>query len=141
MSETCADDSSGEWLPDGTDTMCGGPVGGDAQVGESFSIRFRRADQPCAMITRTAYPASGTSSCQEGFFVRVQTEWLVCRDPADPGGTEIWSDCLDDDKPGFYRTVTEAERAARQVAIALLHDDRPLAWDGRAPWQPGDDCS
>src|SRR5215469_15210780 len=98
MSETPADSSGGVWLPDGTGTVCGGPVGGDAQVGESFSVRFRRADQPSAMITRTAYPASGGRSCQGGFLVRIQTEWLVCRDVADPGGTELWSECVDDDE-------------------------------------------
>src|ERR1700730_2410754 len=97
MSDTRPDGSGSQWLPDGTGIARGGQVGGDDQVGESFSVRFRRADRPGAMITRTAYPVNVATDCGGQCFVRVETEWLVCSDPENPGGTELWSDHVNDD--------------------------------------------
>ena len=75
------------WAADGAGVQPGGDAGSDAQAGESYSIRYRRADRPCAMITRTAYPARVPGRPRE-FFIQVETEWLVSVDPLDPGGTE-----------------------------------------------------
>ena len=75
------------WAADGTGVQPGGDAGGDLQAGESYSVRYRRADRPCAMITRTAYPA-GVPGRPGVFFVQVETELLVSIDPLDPGGTE-----------------------------------------------------
>ena len=77
------------WAADGTGIQAGGDTGSDFQTGESYSVRYRRADRPCAMITRTAYPAEAPG--RPGvFFVQVETELLVSSDPLDPGGTETW---------------------------------------------------
>lgn len=127
------DDAANEWLPDETDIGFGGPVGGDVQVGESFSVRYSRADRPYAKITRTAYAVNLGGESKGQFLVRVQTEWLVCSDPADPGATELWSDIAYDDEAESYETETEAEFAARQVAADLLRDGPSLVWDGCAP--------
>jgi hypothetical protein len=117
------------WEADGTGIQPGGDVGGGIQAGESFSVRYRRACVPLAMITRTAYPAEDEQWPGE-FFVQVQTEWLTFTDVGDPGGSETWSDYGYDDEPCTYATAAEAEQAARQVATGLLGDGCSHSWDG-----------
>lgn len=125
-------DKPGSWDDDGTGVRPGGDVGGDVQAGESYSVRYRRPDRPYAMITRTAYPAEAAE--QQGmFFVQVQTEWLVCSDPLDPGGTEVWSESTTDDEPRTYTSAKEAGLAAREIATSLLSDGASHDWDGLPP--------
>ena len=123
---------SGIWVADGSGVQPGGDVGVDNQAGESYSVRYQRADRPCAMITRTAYPAEAMGQ-PDVFFVQIQTEWLVCSDPLNPGDTEIWSDSTTDDEPGIYDSAKEAEIAARLAATELLGDDSVQDWDGLPP--------
>src|SRR5690348_10449706 len=92
-----ATDKPCAWAADDTGVQPGGDTGSDIQAGESYSVRYRRADRPCAMITRTAYPAEAPSRLGV-FFVQVETELLVSDDPHDPGGTEIWSRYAYDDE-------------------------------------------
>ena len=122
------------WQPDGTGIMSsGGYCGGDIQRGDSYSVRFCRPDLPSAMITCTAYAAEDDRNPGE-FFIQVQTEWLLCTDPADPGGTETWSDITcDDDDARIFDTAGEAEQAARQRAVEELAGAESLEWDGE-PW-------
>jgi hypothetical protein len=119
----------GEWIADDAGVQPGGDVAEDIQAGESYSIRYRRSDRRCAMITRTAYPAE-VAGHQGVFFVQVRTEWLICSNPLDPGGTEIWSESITDDEPGIYGSAVEAEVAARQIAADLLDDGASHDWDG-----------
>lgn len=72
------------------------------------------------------------------FFVRVETVWLVCRDPKDPGGTEISSGRHAEDENELYRTAAEAECAAKNVASELRRDASSLTWDGVPEWKQGD---
>jgi hypothetical protein len=123
--------NTSEWTAEGTGVQPSGDAGGDIQAGESYSVRYRRADRPCAMITRTAYPASAPG--RPGlYFVQVETEWLVSTDPLDPSGTESWSEYAYDDEPGIYASVAEAETAALRVATDLLADGYSQKWDGFA---------
>jgi hypothetical protein len=128
---------SDTWLPDEMGVMRGGEAGGDDQVGEPFSVRFHRADRLGAMITRTAYVMKVRGDLERPFLVRVETEWLVCGDPEDPGVTERWSEPHSDDAQS-YRTAAEAERAAQRLADEFLSDDGSLDWDGLAPWERDD---
>jgi hypothetical protein len=120
------------WAADGTGVQPGDDTGSDIQAGESYSVRYRRADRPSAMITRTAYPA-GVPGRPGVFFVQVETELLVSIDPLDPGGTETWSEYAYDDEPGIFASAAEAEKAAVQVATGLLADGCSQNWDGLAP--------
>jgi hypothetical protein len=120
------------WATDATGVQPGGDAGGDIQAGESYSVRYRRADRPGAMITRTAYPA-GVPGRPGVFFVQVETEWLVSSEPLDPGGTETWSECTYDDESGTYASAADAEKAAARVATGLLADGCSQNWDGLAP--------
>lgn len=120
------------WAADGTSVQPSGDTGNDVQAGESYCVRYRRADRPCAMITRTAYPARVPGRPRE-FFVQVETEWLVSVDPLDPGGTETWSEYAYDDEPGIYANASEAEKAAVRVATGLLADSCSQNWDGLPP--------
>lgn len=54
------------------------------------------------------------------FSVDGQTEWILCTDPDDPGGTEITSDYeYDAGSVLYYETVESAEREARRLARAF----------------------
>jgi hypothetical protein len=120
------------WAADGPRVHPGGDVGGDWQVGESYSVQYRRADRPCAIITRAAYPAENPD--RPGvFFVRVATEWLVGTDPCDPGGTEISSYEESGDEPEIYDSAVDAEQAAYQTATELLTDGASQDWEGLSP--------
>jgi hypothetical protein len=122
------------WQPDGTGIVSNGDCGGDIQRGDSYSVRFRHPDLPNAIITCSAYAAEDTDRNPGEFFLQVQTEWLICDDPAQPGDTEIWSDVTYDDEDGrIWDTVGEAEQAARQRAAEELGDADSLEWDGE-PW-------
>lgn len=115
-------------------------TGNDAdpqQLGESYSVRYLRADRLGAFIDRTAYVLEVPE--QPGtFFVRVMTEWLICDDPADPGGSETWAaPSVTDDEPGSYSSVEEAQQTARRVAAELLADAGSQAWDGCQPLHCG----
>jgi hypothetical protein len=123
---------SGGWITDTMGVQPGGDVGGDIQAGESYAVRYRRPDQECAIITCTAFPAQ--SPTRPGvFFVQVQTEWLVCADPRDPGGTEIWSESDTYDEAATYDSAAEAQAVARRVATSLLDDAASHDWDGLPP--------
>ncbi len=123
----------GIWQPDGSGVQPGGHVGGDIQRGESFNVRYVRPDLPGSMITRTAYPVEYDHLPGE-FVVQIQTEWLVCTDPRDPGGTEIWSDCAyDDEGAPIWSSAAEAEGAARRAASEMLGEAEIHDWNG----QPG----
>lgn len=127
-----------DWLPDSTGIAHDDPLADDEQVGESYSVRFRRADRPGAIITRTAYPVNVGGDVKGPFLVRVETVWLVCRDPKDPGGTEVSSDRRFEDEDQLYETAVEAERAALNVANELSTDAGSLTWDGLPDWEQDD---
>jgi hypothetical protein len=118
-----------DWLPDGRGVVRGN-VGDDYQSGESYSVRFRRADVPGAIITQTAYPVNVGGGCKGPFLVRVETMWLVCINPEDPGGTEVWSDSRPEDEDELYETGEEAERGAWNVANQLNSGGGSHTWDG-----------
>jgi hypothetical protein len=68
------------------------------------------------MITVSFYPA-GYEECPGEFAVQRQVEWLVCDDPADPGGTGVWPDyAVDDVTEVVIGSAGEAGRRAREFA-------------------------
>jgi hypothetical protein len=120
------------WRPDGTGIVSHGDCGGDIQVGDSYSVRFRHPRLPNAVITRSAYAANDTDRNPGEYFVQVLTEWLVCTDPERPGDTETWSDASHDDWDGTWASAAEAEADARdRVASELLSNAYCLDWDGQ----------
>jgi hypothetical protein len=127
------------WHPDGTGVQPGGDaVGGDIQRGDSYSVRFIRDDMPGSLLTVTFY-AVEYGNCPGEFVVQRQIEWLLCSDPADPGGTEIWSDYeYDDISPTVMDTAGQAEQAAREVAAQDLDGGaEDINWNGQ-PFRYGD---
>lgn len=125
----------GSWQQDGSGVVDGGDIGGDIQAGNSYSIRYVRQDLPGSLITVTFYPVQYDGSEPGEWSIQRQTEWLVCEDPADPGGTEIWSDgdyqdvaCVDAD------SVEVAEWEARDLATAALGDGWTHDWSGLPEW-------
>jgi hypothetical protein len=119
------------WVHDqrGGSVLPGGDVGGDAQLDESFSVRFHHRDRPGALVTYRYHAALDLDDLTTIYMER-QTEYVVCTDPADPGGSEVWSD---------YRHATvqrrlgnvQAAAATKRAAKAHLACDE--AWSGRQP--------
>jgi hypothetical protein len=118
-----------DWLPDGTGVLRDCEDGDDYQSGASYSVRFRRADVPGAIITQTAYPVNVGDGCKGPFLVRVETVWVVCRNPENPGGTEVWSASRAKDEDEAYETAEEAEVAAWNVANELGGDSGSHTWN------------
>jgi len=71
-----------------------GDCGGDVQVSDAWSARWRHelSDGATALVTRAFYIASASPDGDGPHHLECQTEYLVCTDPAEPGGTEQWSD-------------------------------------------------
>jgi hypothetical protein len=120
------------WQPDGYGVMPGGDAAGDIQVGESYSVRFVAPEMPGSLITLWFYAVEYAELPGE-FVVQRQVEWLTCTDPADPGGTETWSDERCDGVIEVVISSTdEAETAAFRSAEAALGDAGIYAgWDGQ----------
>jgi hypothetical protein len=119
----------------------GGDVGGDLQATESYSVQFLPGWEPAdglhAMVTAYFYGAyedpvtRPAGAPPEGFWVQQQTEFLICQDLDDPGGTEAWSDYRYYDWAARFPTAKEADRAARELA-EQASETVALGWDGRA---------
>jgi len=79
-----------QWVRDqtGGGVLPGGDVGGDAQLAESFSVRFHHRERPGALVTYCYYAALDLDDLVT-VYVERQTELLVCTNPADPGSTEV----------------------------------------------------
>lgn len=124
------------WKPDGTGVQSAGDIGGDIQRGETYSVRFVRPDKPGSLYTVTFYAVEYDHQCPGEFVVQEQTEWMVCEDPRDPGGTEIWSDMQTRDiSEHVWYTQAEAEKEAREFAEAELRPgSSDIGWDGEPDW-------
>jgi hypothetical protein len=121
------------WVRDqrGGGVLPGGDVGGDRQVSESFSVRFHHRDHPGVLVTYAYYAAVDDENPAE-ITVERETEFMVCTDPADPGGTEVWSAYRHTTLSGGFASVQAATDAANQAAQAhLVCEER---WSGRPPW-------
>jgi hypothetical protein len=121
------------WARDQRDggVLPGGDVGGDTQVSESFGVRFHHRDHPGVMVAYCYYAAVDPDD-PTAITVERQTEFLVCTDPDDPGGSEVWSGYRTTALPGGFGTVQAATDAALQAAQRHLVCEEP--WAGRRPW-------
>jgi hypothetical protein len=81
-------DNRPTWVRDhtGGGVLLAGDVGGDAQVSESFSVRFHHHDRSGAMVTYCYYAAVDLKD-PTTILVERHIECLVCTDPNDPRGT------------------------------------------------------
>jgi hypothetical protein len=123
-----------EWRSDDTGVQPNGDCGGDIQHGNSCSVRYVRPDMPRSLITVSFY-AVEYDECPGEFVVQRQVEWLVCEDPADPGGTEVWSDYeYDDVSATVMGSAAEAEREARELADDALSRGWTHGWDDQPDW-------
>lgn len=141
-----------EWVPQAVDDVDpGGDVGGDRQVGESYSVRFVAADGRHAprapgefgVITVYIYAVSAGGDEPEDarnggddaeFGVEVQAEFTLCRDPERPGDTEAWADNRVYELPGTYDDVASADGAAHHIAHVMAAGYCPpeiAAWERR----------
>jgi hypothetical protein len=135
-------DPSPTWVRDqrGGGVLPGGDVGGDAQLDESFSVRFHHRHHPGALVTYRYNPATDREvgvyvDDPASLYVERRTEYMVCTDPTDPGGTEEWPDydyAYEAVQRGFA-SVEAATAAGKQTAEAHLACDE--AWSGLPPWE------
>jgi hypothetical protein len=123
------------WVRDqqGGGVLPGGDVGGDSQASESFSVRFHHRDHPEVLVTYSYYAAVDEVN-PATITVERETEYLVCTDPDDPGGSEVWSAYRRTTLPGIFASVPAATNAALQAAQAHLVCEE--SWAGRPRWSP-----
>jgi hypothetical protein len=126
-------DNRPTWVRDhtGGGVLLAGDVGGDAQVSESFSVRFHHHDRSGAMVTYCYYAALDLKD-PTTILVERHIECLVCTDPNDPRGTKIWSTNRSIVFQGGFGDVQVATDAANYAAKRHLDCKEP--WTGRSPW-------
>lgn len=110
----------------------GGDVGG-SQVGESWSVRYRLTVEPddglVAIVDDYWFADADPDDKEAPLAVSNMTSYVLCTDPSDPGGTEVWSDIGYKDGTIEYPTAEAAEAAARRSAEQA--NARDIVWDGR----------
>lgn len=137
------------WILDESGVIDSGDIGGDGQLTDAPSVRLHLLGSPGSMITISFYgqvhdPNTG-DPFDEPLEICEHVELVVCRDPADPGGTEVWAD--------LRYTVIAAEVPREGLAERALVYAEYLAldprcgslvrWDGLPYWNPHTDplCS
>lgn len=122
------------WQRTQPDVTRGGDVGGDIQVSAAWDARWQRrlADGTTALVTRTFYAATDDPFADRprASYLECQTEYLVCGDPRDPGGTEKWADYTYTRVPDASGRPDAAE-ARRAAQAAQAPTDRE--WSAKAP--------
>lgn len=126
------------WVADGPVMADSGVVGGDG-AGQSFSVRYTRADKPGASITSYWYPVDvaerygddpDDEKARTGWDVENQLEYTICTVVDDPGGSEVWSQ-------NIYRNPFEMvfETEAEAIAAAKREAENEQAehydWNGQ----------
>lgn len=122
----------GAWRPSGG-VQPGGDVGGDYQVSDAYSVRFIRPDLPGSLITDYWYVERDERD--GSYYVRCQIEFLLCRDPADPGSSELWAGVAydDDSDPRDYIDLHAAtDRAQKLTSADALRGAGRICWNGRS---------
>jgi hypothetical protein len=117
----------------GGGVLPGGDVGGDRQASESFSVRFHHRDHPGVLVTYSYYAAVDEENLS-AITVDRETEFMVCTDPADPGGSEVWSAYRHTTLQSGFANLQAATDTANQAAHSHLVCEEP--WAGRPPWTP-----
>lgn len=138
-----------EWQCLDIEPFEGGVSCGDWQIFDDISLRFRPTselqgatpDGLYAIINETYYveDVRQTSANDEDpprFVVRCRIEYMVCRDPLDPGGTEVQCEYeyeeVDDLEADVYLSEFYALEAAwRRAWDAIRLDGQDYVWNGR----------
>jgi hypothetical protein len=120
-----------------------GDIGGDGQVTEAYEARWSHhlADGSVALVTRAFYvagPHTADDPAAGPLRLECQTEYLICTNIADPGGTEVWSDYVYSEGPdGFDVSGGDATaRAAAQQASERGAPDDYEWYSVAPPWFP-----
>jgi hypothetical protein len=120
------------------------------QVGKAAHIRFRHTDKPGRLLTMSAYPMApevevvthkdtvetfhGYKADMDKLAVEVHTEFMICDDIRDPGGTENWCDYRCKRLNTAYSGIDgEKVRAAEADALKFVrrfNGERDIDWDG-----------
>lgn len=123
-----------EWIEDEIGLFANaGEVGGDIQIGPSYSRRytFGPVGGRYMIVEEYRYAANDAAyrdSRAHEYYVQTQTMFLICTDLYDPGGSELDAEYVYDDSAFTYPTFGEANDAAyRGVEQSGLWTVRP--WD------------
>lgn len=106
-----------------------GDIGGDRQLSESWGRRFRRdhltPDGEHVVVTVAFYIEAGEPGDEQPIALMREVEYMLCRDPRDPGSTEIWSDTRYDQIEFDGQPTEDDARAA-----CATFDPTAITWDG-----------
>lgn len=132
------------WKLDATGLMeDDGQPGGDVQVGNACSIRLenQELDEEVGggrvhLVTVYVYPEGSERPETPGevdptsLSLVMQTEFMVCTDRDDPGGSEVWSDYQYDTlDTRAFRSVVDAECVAQDF-LRAFDPVRDIHWSG-----------
>jgi hypothetical protein len=110
----------------------GGDCGGDVQVSDAWDARWCKplTDGTTALVTRSFYIIDESMEGVGPFRLERRTEYLICADPADPGGTEEWSDYIDEI---VAEDVDPCDRGGVAAAAADAAEPTDDEWYRHAP--------
>jgi hypothetical protein len=125
-----------EWQRDATGP--GGFVGGDNQAAQSHSLRWLPVSEPDdglhAMVTEYWYAelVDAPDDERDGMYgVTCMTEFMVCTDPDDPGGSEVSCDYDYYEEALLHSRLEDADRQAKVRADGIRDSRYSFVWDGR----------
>lgn len=123
-----------KWTTDDKTERNGYPAGDD-QAAEAWGVRFTAPGiravidvDACAVVTSRDEDGNPAEYSAEAMI-----RYTVCRDTANPGGTEVWSgiECEADRDPRAYATVEEADKAAHLLALTYRDNPGHFTWNAR----------
>lgn len=125
------------WQEYGSEWTDDGNPGGDWQVGKACSRRFHNPEIPGALVTVYYYPGSYKSEDDDEsetfeLDVECQTEFMICKDIDDPGGTQEW--CTYTYNKDVYDNAFDSVEKAEAAALSALRRFDPVRdihWDGK----------
>lgn len=152
------------WISDGTGVQPGDDgIGGDTQRTDSYRVGFWRkedgdegrlvdGERLFSVVTmnfygettlKDFYDEDGLAKDSEGqpiLWMTIQTEFLVCNDRDDPGGTERDSSTPTDydETNHFFSSVDLAQAFCEKFAEGYDEGlaNRDIVWSGLAHWEP-----
>lgn len=121
------------WYQHGEIMSDDGDHGGDIATGKTASVRYLNRNDPRLVVTFYAYATGEEKDGDVDFThlgVQTETEFIVCTDTEDPGGTELWGrTAYHNPDYGTWDTVEKCEAAALRCVKTM----RPeyIDWNGQ----------
>lgn len=123
------------WHPDAKGIRyCDADYLGDRQHGGAWTVRLVRNDVPTAFVTVAVAVVLNRA---DRWSPETQIEYMIATDPADIGGTEVWSGYeYESDHAYDYETPGQAMHALPGIIQHYATSADDFTWDGVTPKLP-----